>query len=79
MNRFLIPLGVFALLAIVLVIGIRHSADKGIIVSPLLGKPAPSFSLPALLEEQRTVTTQELKGRWYLLNVWGTWCGECRA
>lgn len=79
MNRFLIPLGVFALLAVVLVIGIFHSPDKGIIVSPLLGKPAPTFALPALLEEQRTVSTQELKGRWYLLNVWGTWCGECRA
>jgi cytochrome c biogenesis protein CcmG/thiol:disulfide interchange protein DsbE len=79
MNRFLVPLGVFALLAIVLAIGIRHSPDKGIIVSPLLGKPAPQFSLPALLEPQRTVRSQELRGRWYLLNVWGTWCGECRA
>ena len=41
MNRFLVPLGVFALLVVVLVIGIRHSPDKGIIVSPLLGKAAP--------------------------------------
>ena len=38
--------GVFALLAVVLVIGICHSPDKGIIVSPLLGKPAPQFALP---------------------------------
>jgi cytochrome c biogenesis protein CcmG, thiol:disulfide interchange protein DsbE len=79
MNRFLVPLGVFALLAIVLAIGIRHSPDKGIIVSPLLGKPAPQFALPALLEPQRTVRSEDFKGRWYLLNVWGTWCGECRA
>jgi cytochrome c biogenesis protein CcmG/thiol:disulfide interchange protein DsbE len=79
MNRFLVPLGVFVLLAIVLAIGIRHSPDKGIIVSPLLGKPAPQFSLPALLEPQRTVRSADLKGHWYLLNVWGTWCGECRA
>ena len=79
MNRFLVPLGVFALLAIVLAIGIRHSPDKGIIVSPLLGKPAPQFSLPALLDPQRTVRSQDLKGHWYLLNVWGTWCTECRA
>ena len=79
MNRFLVPLGVFALLVVVLVIGIRHSPDKGIIVSPLLGKPAPVFSLPALMEPGRSVESRDLKGRWYLLNVWGTWCGECRA
>ena len=79
MNRFLVPLGVFALLAIVLAIGIRHSPDKGIIRSPLIGKPAPQFALPALLEPGRTVRSQDFKGHWYLLNVWGTWCGECRA
>jgi cytochrome c biogenesis protein CcmG/thiol:disulfide interchange protein DsbE len=79
MNRFLVPLGVFALLALVLAIGIRHSPDKGIITSPLLGKPAPLFALPALLEPGRTVRSQDFKGHWYLLNVWGTWCGECRA
>ena len=79
MNRFLVPLGVFALLVVVLVIGIRHSPDKGIIVSPLLGKPAPAFSLPALLEPGHSVNSADLKGRWYLLNVWGTWCAECRA
>ena len=79
MNRFLVPLGVFALLVVVLVIGIRHSPDKGIIASPLLGKAAPAFSLPSLFEPARTVSSAELKGHWYLFNVWGTWCGECRA
>ena len=44
MNRFLLPLGVFVLLAAVLAIGIKHSPDKGIIASPLLGKPAPQFA-----------------------------------
>lgn len=79
MNRFLLPLGLFALLAIVLVIGIRHAPDKGIIASPLLGKAAPQFALPALMEPSRLVRSQDLKGHWYLFNVWGTWCGECRA
>ena len=46
MNRFALPLGVFALLAIVLAIGIKHSPEKGIIVSPLIGKAAPGFTLP---------------------------------
>ena len=79
MNRFLLPLGAFALLAVVLAIGIQHSPDKGIIASPLIGKPAPQFALPSLTDPANVVRSADLKGRWYLFNVWGTWCGECRA
>jgi cytochrome c biogenesis protein CcmG/thiol:disulfide interchange protein DsbE len=79
MNRYLVPLGVFALLAVVLGIGIRHAPEKGIIASPLLGKPAPQFSLPELTQPTQLVRSADLRGRWYLFNVWGTWCGECRA
>jgi cytochrome c biogenesis protein CcmG, thiol:disulfide interchange protein DsbE len=78
-SRFLLPLGVFGLLAVVLAIGIGHSPEKGIIRSPLLGKPAPSFQLPDLADSTRQVRSTELRGHWYLFNVWATWCGECRA
>jgi cytochrome c biogenesis protein CcmG, thiol:disulfide interchange protein DsbE len=79
MNRFLLPLGVFLLLALILAIGIKHAPEKGLIQSPLLGRPAPQFSLPSLTDPARSVRSQDLKGHWYLFNVWGTWCGECRA
>jgi len=79
MNRFVLPLGIFALLALVLAIGIMHAPEKGLIASPLIGKPAPVFSLPSLTSPAETVTSASLRGRWYLFNVWGTWCGECRA
>jgi cytochrome c biogenesis protein CcmG/thiol:disulfide interchange protein DsbE len=79
MNRFALPAGVFGLLVVVLAIGIKHSPDKGTILSPLLGKPAPQFSLPNLTDPARVVSSASLKGHWYLFNVWGTWCGECRA
>jgi len=78
MNRFLLPLGIFALVAIVLAIGIKHSPDKGTIPSPLIGKSAPQFSLPVLTDSNRTLHSADLKGRWYVFNVWGTWCGGCR-
>jgi cytochrome c biogenesis protein CcmG, thiol:disulfide interchange protein DsbE len=78
MSRFLLPLGIFALLAVVLAIGIRHSPEKGVIASPLLGKPAPSFALPNLTNPTGEVRSVDLRGRWYLFNVWGTWCGGCR-
>ena len=79
LNRFTIPLGVFALLVVVLAIGIAHSPDKGTIISPLLGKPAPEFSLPSLVDASQTVKSSDLHGHWYIFNVWGTWCVECRA
>ncbi|HYB33723.1 MAG TPA: DsbE family thiol:disulfide interchange protein [Steroidobacteraceae bacterium] len=79
MSRFLLPLGVFALLAVVLAIGIQHSPEKGVIPSPLIGKPAPQFALPSLTDPASTVRSADLRGHWYLFNVWGTWCGECRA
>lgn len=77
-NRFLVPVVVFALLAVVLAIGVKHSPDKGIIPSPLIGKPAPEFSLPSLGDATHTVSSTTLRGHWYLLNVWGSWCGTCR-
>ena len=79
MNRFILPLGIFALLAIVLAIGIKHSPEKGTIPSPLIGKAAPQFTLPVLTDSNRTFSSADLKGRWYVFNVWGTWCFECRA
>src|SRR5579864_7862665 len=73
MNRFILPLGIFALLAIVLAIGIQRSPEKGIIPSPLIGKAAPQFTLPVLTDSSRTLSSADLKGRWYVFNVWGTW------
>jgi cytochrome c biogenesis protein CcmG/thiol:disulfide interchange protein DsbE len=69
---------VFALLVVVLVVGLVHAPDKGVIHSPLLGKNAPDFSLPNLSPGAAAVTGAQLKGGWHLVNVWGTWCFECR-
>jgi cytochrome c biogenesis protein CcmG/thiol:disulfide interchange protein DsbE len=78
-NRFILPLGAFGLLLVVLVVGLVHAPEKGIIVSPLLGKAAPQFSLPGLLDDGAPLQSQSLRGHWTVVNVWGTWCVECRA
>jgi cytochrome c biogenesis protein CcmG, thiol:disulfide interchange protein DsbE len=78
MSRFSIPLLVFALLVVVLAVGIKQSPDKDLIPSPLIGKPAPEFSLPSLTDPGQRVSSAQLRGRWYLFNVWGTWCVSCR-
>jgi cytochrome c biogenesis protein CcmG/thiol:disulfide interchange protein DsbE len=81
MKRFLLPLGVFALIVVVLAFGIYNAPKNGSkeILSPLLGKPAPQFTLPKLIEAGQQFDAQALRGGWHLVNVWGTWCGECRA
>jgi cytochrome c biogenesis protein CcmG, thiol:disulfide interchange protein DsbE len=79
MKRFLVPLGAFALLVIVLIVGLKHAPEKGVIVSPLLGKSAPEFTLPNLLDAKQPFDSRTLANQWYVLNVWGTWCVECRA
>ena len=81
MKRSLLPLGLFALLVIVLALGIRNAPRNGskVIESPLLGKAAPDFTLPKLLDAGQQYSGQSLRGGWHLVNVWGTWCVECRA
>jgi cytochrome c biogenesis protein CcmG, thiol:disulfide interchange protein DsbE len=78
MNRFLIPMAAFALLVVVLAIGIDRAPQKTVIESALLGKAAPEFVLPQLGGDA-PFDSRSMRGRWYLLNVWGTWCVECRA
>lgn len=79
MNRFLLPLGVFALLVVVLAIGVQRSDTKGMVASPLIGKLAPDFVLPSLTDAAKPFDSRTMRGRWYALNVWGTWCPECRV
>jgi cytochrome c biogenesis protein CcmG, thiol:disulfide interchange protein DsbE len=76
MNRWL-P---FIALAALLYAGIQLSStrDPNAIPSPLIGKPAPTFSLPDFNDPTRTVTNADLLGKPYLLNVWASWCPTCR-
>ena len=78
MNRYLLPGGVFLLLVIVLYIGIQRAPQKTVIPSALLGKPAPQFTLP-VLGRNESFSSTSLAGRWHAINVWGTWCPECRV
>ena len=52
--------------------------NPGYIESALIGKPAPAFSLPNLEIPSELVSTSYLSGQHFLLNVWATWCVECR-
>jgi len=76
-----LPLVVVALLGLLLLAGIMISRDPNheALPSPLLGKAAPAFELPVLHEAGRLVSSRDLRGAPYLLNIWGSWCPECRV
>lgn len=73
----LIPLGIFGVLIVFLVIGLGLKPKE--IPSPLIGKVAPTFSLPVLNQENQIFTPSEMLGKVWLLNVWASWCVSCRA
>ncbi|HVY83332.1 MAG TPA: DsbE family thiol:disulfide interchange protein [Steroidobacteraceae bacterium] len=78
-NRFIIAPLAFAVLALVLLIGIlRAPRGERIIPSVLIGKPVPAFDLPNLTNPGTKVSSKALLGKPYVLNVWGTWCVTCR-
>lgn len=76
MWRYLVPIVIFALLAVVLGFGLK--LKPSCIPSPLVGKPAPVFDLVKVEAPNQRISTAQLAGKKYMVNVWGTWCVACR-
>ncbi|MCC6869018.1 MAG: DsbE family thiol:disulfide interchange protein [Burkholderiales bacterium] len=74
--RLVLPLVVFLALVVLLWVGL--SRDPREVPSPLIGKPAPTFTLPLLHAEGKTLGTADMTGQVWLLNVWASWCVSCR-
>ncbi len=77
MNRFVIPLVFFVLMAGLLGFGL--SLDPKKVPSPLIDKSAPAFSLAMLDDPSRKLSTADMLGQVWVLNVWASWCVSCRA
>ena len=76
MKRYLLPLAVFLVMAGFLAVGLNRDPHE--IPSPLVDKPAPAFNLPRLDAPEQMISTQDLRGQVWLLNVWASWCVACR-
>ena len=75
----LLPLVLFLGLLALLGFGIAWNTthDQREVLSPLIGKPAPAYTLPLLYEADKSLSGESLKGKPYLLNVFGSWCPAC--
>ncbi len=80
MTRFILPLVVFLALAIALYAALKHDSETDIhtVPSPLIGLPAPAFSLPQLHEPAKKFSPADMKGKVWLFNLWASWCESCR-
>ena len=76
MIRFILPLGIFLLLALFLALGLK--LDPREVPSPLIDKPAPAFAAPALARPNEQIQRDALLGKVWVLNVWASWCVACR-
>jgi cytochrome c biogenesis protein CcmG/thiol:disulfide interchange protein DsbE len=74
----LLPVALFLALGLLLAVGLKIADHKTEIPSPLIGKPMPEFTLPVLGQEDTMVSSKDLVGKPFLLNVWASWCPTCR-
>lgn len=76
MRRAIIPLLIFAALAVLLAIGLTLNPTA--VPSPLIGKPLPEFSAPQLHAPEQTFSSSQINGEVSVLNVFASWCIPCR-
>lgn len=69
------PLWLFAAVGVFLYVGLYLNPKE--VPSPLVGRPAPDFTLPVIGQPGETFSPSEVRGKVWLLNIWAPWCSVC--
>lgn len=81
LGRLLVVVGVVALVAALFVFGLLRGSPDRDIASVLVGKPAPSFSLPLYERYQPdygpNFALADHLGQPLIVNFWASWCLPC--
>lgn len=73
--KFFLPVAMFAVIVALFINGLQR--DPTVVPSPFIGKSAPAFDLPRLLQPEERITDEIFKGQVSLFNVWASWCPGC--
>jgi cytochrome c biogenesis protein CcmG, thiol:disulfide interchange protein DsbE len=81
----IVPALAFTALAAVLFLRLRSGVDPAALPSVMIGKPVPSFTLPAVPGLTAAgapvpgLSSADLKGQITVLNVFASWCAPCQV
>jgi cytochrome c biogenesis protein CcmG, thiol:disulfide interchange protein DsbE len=79
---FVMPIAFFALIAGLFgyyLLQIGGGKDIKLIPSVLIDKELPSFNLPPIVGRSDGLSSDDLKGKAALVNVFASWCPPCRV
>lgn len=73
-----VPLAALAALIVVSVFLLTREGHRERFTEGMIGRPAPTYALTRL-DGGELVTSDERRGRAYVINLFASWCTPCRA
>lgn len=74
---YILPLLLFLVVVGYFAAGLGRDPHK--LPSALIDRPVPAFDLPAVAGTKAGLSSDDLKGRPQLVNIWASWCIPCRV